>query len=272
MSTAKRKPVLTMAQQADIYELYEEAVQAVDGEVEYLVDMFKELRGREPISFREDFCGTASAACEWVRTHPERTAIGVDNDEETLEWGRANRVGRLPEADRPRVQLLHADVLTVETEPVDIVGAFNFSYYGLMTRKELGEYFRRAREALNDDGMLVLDVFGGSEAFTVQKEKTKYEDFTYIWDQAEFDPVTHRMLCHIHFKFPDGSRLREAFSYEWRIWTMPEIRELLEEAGFSKIRIYWEDEDEDGEANGEYYETETGEPDPAWIAYLIAER
>src|SRR5690606_34951478 len=99
MSTAKRKPVLTMAQQADKHELYEEAVQAVDGEVEYLVDTFKELRGREPISFREDFCGTASAACEWVRTHPKRIAIGVDIDEETLEWGRANRVGQLPEKD-----------------------------------------------------------------------------------------------------------------------------------------------------------------------------
>jgi SAM-dependent methyltransferase len=272
MSTAKRKPVLTMAQQADKHELYEEAVQAVDGEVEYLVDTFKELRGREPISFREDFCGTASAACEWVRTHPKRIAIGVDIDEETLEWGRANRVGQLPEKDRPRVKLLLDDVRTVKTDPVDIVGAFNFSYYCFKTRKELGGYFRSVRNALNDDGMLVLDVFGGSEAFTVQKEKTKYDDFTYIWDQAEFDPVTHRMVCHIHFKFPDGSKLKNAFTYEWRIWTMPEIRELLEEAGYSKVRVYWEDEDEDGEANGEFYETETGEADPAWIAYVVAEK
>lgn len=272
MSTAKRKPVLTMAQQADIHELYEEAVQAVDGEVEYLVDTFKELRGREPISFREDFCGTASAACEWVRTHPKRIAIGVDIDEDTLEWGRANRVGRLPEKDRPRVKLVHADVRTVETEPVDIVGAFNFSYYCLKTRKDLGGYFRRVREALNDDGLFVLDVFGGSESFAEQKEKTKYDDFTYIWDQAEFDPVTHRMVCHIHFKFPDGSKLKNAFTYEWRMWTMPEIRELLDEAGYSKVRVYWEGEDEDGEGNGEFYETETGEPDPAWIAYVVAEK
>ena len=63
-----------------------------------------------------------------MRTSKKRTAIGVDIDEDTLEWGRANRVGRLPEKDRARVKLLHGNVLTVETDPVDIVGAFNFSY------------------------------------------------------------------------------------------------------------------------------------------------
>lgn len=261
-----------MAQQADIHELYEDAVQAVDGEIEYLVDTFKALRGREPISFREDFCGTASAACEWVGTDPRRTAVGVDIDEDVLEWGRANRVGRLPEVDRARVKLLHADVTTVETEPVDVVGAFNFSYYCFKTRDELRAYFRRVHDALNEDGLFFLDVFGGSEAYSVQKEKTKHDDFTYVWDQAEFDPVTHRMVCHIHFKFPDGSKLKKAFSYEWRMWTMPELRELLEEAGFAKVRVYWEGEDDDGEANGEFYETETGEPDPAWVAYIVAER
>lgn len=271
-SSAKHKPLLTMAQQADIHELYEEAVQAVDGEIEYIVDTFKQLRGREPVSFREDFCGTASAACEWVRSDPRRVAVGVDIDEYTLEWGRVNRVGRLPEVDQARVKLLHGDVMSVETEQVDVVGAFNFSYYCFKKRDELRRYFSRVREALNDDGLFVLDVFGGTEAYAVQKEKTKYDDFTYVWDQAEFDPVTHRMLCHIHFKFPDGSKLKKAFSYEWRMWTMPEILELLDEAGYSRHRVYWEGEDEDGEPSGEFYETETGEADPAWVSYIVAEK
>ena len=55
----------TMAEQADIHELYEESVQNVDNEVEFLRTTFKDLRGRTAYSFREDFCGTASAACEW---------------------------------------------------------------------------------------------------------------------------------------------------------------------------------------------------------------
>jgi len=53
-----------MAEQADLHDLYERAVQAVDAEVEFLAENFRALRGRDAVSFREDFCGTASAACE----------------------------------------------------------------------------------------------------------------------------------------------------------------------------------------------------------------
>jgi hypothetical protein len=80
------------------------------------------------------------------------------------------------------------------------------------------------------------------------------------------------MRCHIHFKFPDGSKIKKAFTYEWRIWSLPEIRELLLEAGFKSARIYWEGEDEDGEGNGEFTETETGDADLAWVSYIVAEK
>lgn len=261
-----------MAEQADLHELYEESVQAVDVEVEFLDATFKELRGRRPLSFREDFCGTASAACEWVRSHKERTAIGVDNDKDTLDWGRENRVAKLPKTAQARVELLLADVRSVETPKVDIVAAFNFSYFLFKERAELKAYFERLREVLNDDGVLFLDCFGGPEGITPQKEKTKHKGFTYIWDQAEYEPVTGRMLCHIHFKFADGSRIKKAFTYDWRLYSLPELRDILLEAGFAKVRVYWEGEDEDGEPDGEYRESATGDADPAWVCYVVAEK
>ena len=268
----KRTAGITMAEQADIHDLYERAVQAVDAEIEFLDETFRALRGRDAVSFREDFCGTASAACEWVRSGETRYAIGIDNEPSVLEWGRHNRVSQLPERDRPRVRLMESDVRTVETDPVDIIGAFNFSYFMFETRDELRAYFARCRDALNDDGILFLDAFGGPEGMAVQKEKTKFDGFTYVWDQADFHPVTNHMRCHIHFKFPDGSKLKRAFTYEWRLWTLPEIRELLLEAGFSTARVYWEGEDADGEGNGEFSESETGEPDLAWVCYIVAEK
>jgi SAM-dependent methyltransferase len=261
-----------MAERAELHALYEEAVQAVDSEIEFLHDTFRALRKRPALSFREDFCGTASAACEWVRTTPTGFAIGVDNDSSVLEWGRKNRIGRLSESDRARVKLLEDDVRTVVTDKVDIVGAFNFSYFMFETRDELRNYFARARDALNEDGILFLDAFGGPESITIQKEKTKYDGFTYIWDQAHFEPVTNHITCHIHFKFPDGSKLKKAFTYEWRMWSLPEIRELLLEAGFVSARVYWEGADEDGEGNGEFTESATGDPDAAWVSYIVAER
>jgi SAM-dependent methyltransferase len=269
---AKKHGKVPMAEQFELHDLYEQAVQAVDAEVEFLDETFRALRGRKPKSFREDFCGTASACCEWVRSSTERYAIGVDNDSGVLDWGRKHRVAKLPEADRARVKLLEDDVRSVATEPVDLIGAFNFSYFMFKTRDDLKAYFRRCRDALVEDGILFLDAFGGPDAIEVQKEKTKFDDFTYVWDQADFQPVTNNMVCHIHFKFPDGSKIKKAFTYDWRMWTLPEIRELLLEAGFSTARIYWEGEDEDGEGNGEFTETDTGTPDLAWVCYIVAEK
>ena len=268
----KRKTVATLAEQADLHELYEQSVQAVDVEIEFLDKTFKALRGRRALVFREDFCGTASAACEWVRSRKDRTAIGVDNDKATLDWGRANRIAGLPKTAQARIELILADVRTVDTPRADIVAAFNFSYFLFKERAELKAYFESIRDSLNDDGILFLDAFGGPEGITPQKEKTKHKGFTYIWDQSLFEPVSGRMLCHIHFRFPDGSKLKRAFSYDWRIWNLPELRDLLLEAGFSKVRVYWEGEDEDGEPNGEYTESTTGEADPAWVAYILAEK
>ncbi len=271
-ATAKKKLASTMAAKADIHDLYEKSVQAVDHEVEFLRDTYRALRGRDPSSLREDFCGTASLTCEWARSGPRRHAIGVDVDAGVLDWGRSNRLARLPETARARVKLLQADVRTVRTDPVDIVGAFNFSYFCFKTRDEMRGYFTRVRRALNEGGLFFLDAFGGPDASDIVKEQTKIGRFTYIWEQAEFEPVTSRILCHIHFKFPDGSRIKRAFTYDWRLWTLPELRELLAEAGFSSSRVFWEGDDGEGGGNGEFKEHATGEADPAWIAYIVAEK
>ena len=80
------------------------------------------------------------------------------------------------------------------------------------------------------------------------------------------------MQCYIHFKFKDGSKLKRAFSYAWRLWTAPEIRDLLLEAGFATVTVYWEGEDEDGEGDGVFTPNDTGEADLAWIAYIVGEK
>ena len=189
-----------------------------------------------------------------------------------MKWGRENRVGRLTDSEKSRIKLVNQDVMTVNTGKVDIVAAFNFSYWIFQTRDVLREYFSKIHSTLASDGLLFLDAYGGPEAYEEQEESTKHDGFTYIWDQSEFEPVTSKALCHIHFKFPDGSRIKKAFSYEWRIWTLPELQEILEEAGFSRVRVYWEDEDEDGEGSGEFSQDDAGVADLAWIAYIVAEK
>lgn len=267
-----RRKAPKMADLADKYELYEESVQNVEEECLFIDNTFRQLRDRAPRSFREDFCGTASACCEWVRKGDYRTAIGVDLDPEVLAWGRANRIGRLSGEQQTRVQLIQDNVLSVRTGKVDAVGAFNFSYFIFQSRDVMKQYYRAVYDALNDDGVFFLDAFGGYEAFEEMKEKTKYDDFTYIWDQAHYYPVTGEMTCYIHFKFRDGSKMKRAFEYTWRLWTLPEILEMLEETGFRNPTVYWEGTDEDGEGDGVFTPEAKGEADAGWIAYIVAEK
>ena len=110
--------------------------------------------------------------------------------------------------------------MNVVTDPVDIVAAFNFSYLIFKTRDEMRNYFARAREALNDGRYLVSRRIRRLRSRRRSEGEDEAQEFTYIWDQAEFEPVTGHIVCHIHFKFPDGSKIKNAFSYDWRLWTL----------------------------------------------------
>lgn len=270
MTLVRRKK--RMADFADRYDLYQRSVQNVEAEVDFVLETWNELRRRPAALLREDFCGTANAACEWVRRAASHHAIGVDIDPEVLDWGRLNNLAALSAEQRDRIDLLREDVLTVRRGPVDIVLAMNFSYWLFRTRDDLRAYFRTVHAGLTGDGLFFLDAYGGYDAPRELEESRDCDDFTYIWDQARFNPIDSRMTCHIHFEFPDGSRLDRAFSYDWRLWTLPELREVLLEAGFRRADVYWEGTDEEtNEGNGIFEPREVGEADAGWICYLVAQ-
>lgn len=268
----RKKNGPSLAERADRHALYQESVQCVEAEIDFVDDTFLNLRKRHAQRLREDFCGTANTSCEWVKRRESNVAIGVDLDEKVLAWGESHNRAKLGDAAH-RLTLLNEDVTTVESGEVDVVLAMNFSYWILKQRKQLRHYFSRVRDALVDDGLMVLDCFGGYEAFREMKERTKNDGFTYVWDQASYNPINGEMRCHIHFQFPDGSRLNRAFSYEWRLWTLPEIREILDEAGFASSTVYWQGwDDEEEDVDGDFKPTDLGEADAAWITYVVAEK
>lgn len=262
----------TQARRADRYALYQRAVQDPVWEMEFVEWVFREHRGRAPRVLREDFCGTALAACEWVRRSPRHLAVGVDLDAEVLAWSRAHNMAKLAPSAAQRLSLMQADVLSAETVPADVLLAFNFSYWIFKERDTLRRYFERVRQHLAADGLFMLDAYGGYNASKQMRERQDSGSFTYIWDQAEYDPISGHTVCYIHFAFADGSRLNRAFSYHWRLWTLPELREILGEAGFRKVQVYLEGTDtKSGEGNGVFRPAAVGAADPAWIAYLVAE-
>lgn len=270
----RKKTSKTMAQTADRHKLYEMSVQDPVTECKFINRTFRKLRKRRPRLLREDFCGTAAVCCEWVRRNKNNMAIGVDLDPDVLDWARKHNLSSLRPDDRMRVQLVQDDVCTVHPQqPADVILAMNFSYQIFKTREQLGAYFSAVRRGLADDGVLFMDAFGGYESFQEIREKTKHRGFHYIWEHARYNPINGDILCHIHYRFPDGSKLKKAFTYDWRMWTLPELQELLSEAGFSRVTVYWEEVvEESGEGTGVYSPATVGSADPSWVCFVVAEK
>ncbi len=266
----------TRAELADRHDLYQKSVQVPEVDVEFFAKVFKKTFKRPATLLREDFCGTFALACEWIKSGTRknpRSAIGVDFDLPTLDWGREHNLSDLDADQRKRMTIYQHDVRAVRGKKADIVAAQNFSYFVFKTRDELRDYFRVAYENTADEGLFITDLLGGHLVLKYDHtlERRRLKGFSYEWEQISFNPVNHDVVYHINFSFRDGSRLDQAFRYEWRLWTIPEVRELMADVGFETSDVYWEGTDEEtGEGNGVYEKTDCPENDPAWVSYVIA--
>jgi SAM-dependent methyltransferase len=260
------------ARGSDRHELYELSVQEPAAEIAFIERRFRERTGGTPRLLREDFCGTGWASCEWVRRRTGNEAWGVDLCARTQAWGKARHWSALPAGQRARVHWVHGDVRDPAERPVDVIAALNFSYFVFKTRAQLVGYFRAAFSNLRPGGMIALDAYGGSDSFLVQTEERDLDGFTYLWHTERYNPINGDVLNRIHFRFPDGTEMRNAFTYDWRLWTLPEIQEALLEAGFVRPAVYWEGTPKDGEGDGVFRRKAVGEACEGWIAYVVAER
>lgn len=271
----RKKPRYTY----DRHALYESAVQSVEFDVEFIGRVYKEMHGRKPRRLREDFCGSASLAAQWVRHHPQNEAWGVDLDAETLAWGRRHRIAPLGDA-ASRVHLRCGNVLATRGPTVEVQVAFNFSYCIFKERAALLRYFKKAHRLLEPGGIFVCDLLGGNETVTELEEKARRKSrkdpdgrtvpaLTYLWEQEHFDALDNHFIAHIHLEFEQKGkkkRLRRAFTYDWRLWSLPEVRDLLDDAGFELSRVY------DQGWDHEYHPTDELSNDGGWVVHIVAKK
>lgn len=269
---ASSKPKFT-AKNADRHELYQLSVQSPDADVDFLMKTYRKLRGSKPTRLREDFCGTGFLMAEWLRRNDANTAEGYDIDPDPVEWGKARNFEGIEEPfERAHFHL--EDVREPSREAPQVRTAPNFSWMIFTDRPTLLSYFKAVHADLAEDGLFIFDIYGGFEAFEEMEEKRRIPaGFTYIWDQVSYHPATGDYHCRIHFRFKDGTKLKTAFDYRWRLWSLPEVVDIAREAGFSAVDSYWEGTDEDGESgNGEFKKHAKGENCPAWVTYVVAQR
>lgn len=252
----------------DRHELYELCVQSPKD----LVPLLRAVHGGDPRTLGEDFAGTAAVSHLWVQRDACH-AVAVDLDEEALAW----RTGH------ERIAKHHCDVREAH-DPCDLLFVGNFSIGYLHTRDELVGYLTHARTRLDaSGGVFVCDTYGGESAYTLGGVHRAHPMpagrlCRYTWEQHAADPTTGMVTNIIHFRVERAGvielEIDDAFVYEWRLWSIPELRDAMADAGFRDTRVYTKLADAlDEEGNAYVMPVEDGEEelDESYIV-LVAGR
>ncbi len=219
----------------DRFDLYELAVTSPVPLARFL----KAAHGGRPRTLGEDFSGTAALSRAWVELDSRHRAIAVDKDLSVVA-ALASKVARLSEACANNLLPINLDVLRAK-HPCDILACTNFPICYWHTRPALLKYLKHARSRLSPRGVFVADLYGGSDAFHTGKQtvhfRLKGQRIEYTWEQRKANPISGRVHNAIHFRI-GGRAIRNAFEYDWRLWSIPELSEALLESGFRKVEIY----------------------------------
>jgi SAM-dependent methyltransferase len=279
---------------ADLLELYRWAVQDPETHAAVLTQMYLRLRdGCRPSVLREDFSGTSAESVAWVAAEAGRTAVAIDQDRATMAWAR-QRAARLLGDEADRVRFVEADVLTVEPPRVsaaDVISVLNFSILYFHQREQLAQYLQHAQRCLAPGGILVTNVFGGPGALRTRIDRRRVEPvsksanepapppFEYRWEQRGYNAVSGRIDCRIHFTVDSAqdhtacADIEDAFRYDWRLWTIPELVELMHEANFADVQVWRHTYDPSKGADGVMFgPVDRIENEDTWLAYVIGLR
>lgn len=279
----------------DVLELYRWAVQDPETHATVLRVMYERLRpGLHATVLREDFAGTSAEAVAWVSLKEGRRAFAIDLDGPTLAWAR-RRAERILGARAENITFIEGDSMRLgpshgDVGRADIISVLNFSILYLRDEGALRSYLEHARECLSPTGIVVLNSFGGPGA--VREETTRHRvvptprspreaamaPFDYLWEVRAYDAPSRTIECLIHFQLDHagGKReVRDAFRYEWRMWSLSELVDVCSSAGFSNVQIWRHTYDPSKGAAGIFL----GAVDAAaidgmdqWTAYVVAAR
>lgn len=220
----------------DKHSLYQKFVQNPKKDLEFFRKNFRNIYNTVPTQLREDFCGTGLLCCEWVKLNVCNTSVGLDIDKDTIDWGIMNNVSNLSSQDR--VRLIQHNVLNQfnPEEKFDLIISLNYSHFLLTEREELLTYFRNVRRNIVK-GMFIIDFYGGSHIYE-DHEHDNGSGF-YKFESRAIDVVRNIHSCFLCFKIDES--YHTLFNYKFRVYSLIELKEMLEEAGFKRFKIFIKD-------------------------------
>lgn len=239
----------------DPLECYELCVQSP----RHVAAFLRGLHGNLPATLYEDFCGTAAVSRRWVqdarRLGVPGDAVATDLDTSTVARAR-DQAREDGIADAVMVRLGDALASPREAEAADLTFVGNFSIGYIHDRRTLIQYLSRCKARLDlaqggfgsgGHGAFVCDLYGGAGAFRLGGLERRHpgrgrEIIRYTWVHEMADPMTAMVRNSISFRVEvDGEVVQEwprAFVYEWRLWSLAELRDAMLEAGFSRVEVF----------------------------------
>jgi len=201
---------------------------------EYYIALMERNGGRVQ-SVCECACGTGSLTVQFARRGYKLT--GVDISEEMLEQAaeKARQSGM-------RIQFVRQDMCSLQLpKPVDAILCTCDGVNYLTTDKRVSAFFKRAYEQLRPGGVFAFDISSphklrnvlGNAFFGLEREEA-----AYLWQNTLSDDIVNMDITF--FLKTDEEDLYERVheNHRQKIHETARLKELLEEAGFTRIEIF----------------------------------
>lgn len=216
--------------------LYELVHRGTPGDVDMYV---RRLAGARRVL--ELGCGWGRVLEALHRAEPERELLGLDLDPGLLERARA----RVPSA-----KLWVADMRSFRVDaPVDAVILPYSALWCLDENEDVIACFEAARAALAPGGRLICDAYAADAFHDVVSPEPDDDAPSFVaeihdgargfrvFESARWEPERQGFwVSYLHEPLEGGEPIRSGIRHTYRL--EPELRGLLEAAGFSRIRTY----------------------------------
>jgi len=207
-----------------------------EADCDYLETLFHRALRRRPKSILDLGCGTGNHALELGRRGCE--VVGLDLSKSQLAVARQKIRGkRLP------VRFVQGDMARFHLRRQFDAAICMFGGFGyLLTKRAVASHFASVRRHLVDGGVYVFEFWHEPAAFDAHQSYIHRQGPTELirLDESSTDRRRLRLTMTFRFFAMSGGQVVDRFSevHVARLYTVPEMRRLVERAGFLLEALY----------------------------------
>ncbi|MEY8462970.1 class I SAM-dependent DNA methyltransferase [Streptococcus merionis] len=188
-------------------------------------------------------CGTGIQSVRFAQAGFEVTGLDLSEDMLKIADKRAKAVGE-------SIEFVVGNMLDLSSVgQFDLVTCYSDSICYMQDEVEVGDVFAGVYAHLNEGGTFIFDVhstYQTDEVFPGYSHHENAEDFAMVWDTYE-DEAPHSVVHELTFfiKDKDGRFTRFDEVHEERTYELLTYDILLEQAGFTDVKVYADFEDKE---------------------------